>query len=327
MAVRAGLSQLPVTPAVCQLVLAQLEVARAACSRLKHGDDVEALHDFRVALRRARSLLRAFRPWLPPVPRKWRRQLRALARATNAARDTEVMLEWLKAERRKIQAKHRSGYDWLLDRLDGRYQAACAEIAREVLDGFAGIEKRSRLILVSRAKRGRGSKPPVSYAAVTADLIRQHASELNKRLADIDSIEEADAIHAARIRGKRLRYLIEPLADELPSARGLVSEMKRFQDRVGVLCDAFVQARELAAAVEMAGAAAARARLQTALDGQPHESAAQAALPGLIELARRLKAETRRRYAVVERHYLGESSTCFLGPFEALSETLAARRP
>lgn len=327
MAARAGLSQSPVAPAVCRQVLTQLEAAHAACSRLKRGDDVEALHDFRVALRRLRSLLRAYRPWLGRVPRKLRRQLRTLARATNVARDTEVMLEWLRLEaRRKIRGHHRHGYRWLLNQLEERYAAAGAEIAREAPEEFAGVEKRLKAFLVSRARPPR-SQRPIAYATVTADLIRQHVSELNKRLADIGSIEEADAIHAARIRGKRLRYLVEPLVDDVPAAKTMVRRMKRFQDRFGVLCDVFVQARELAAAVEIAGAAVARGRLKTALDGERPDAAVQQALPGLIELARRLKAETRRRYAVVERHYLGERSARFLLPFEALAETLAARRP
>jgi CHAD domain-containing protein len=314
-----------VAQAACQIALTHLDAAHAAHTRLKDGEDREALHDFRVALRRTRSVLRAYRPWLKHIPRKLRRQLRALARATNVARDTEVMMDWLRVERRKIRDPHRAGFVWLQTQLGERYEESCAEITREVLKEFAGMEARLRASLMPIADADRAAPVP-SYAVITADLIRQHVAELAEHLEDIDSVEDAEAIHAARIRGKRLRYLIEPLANELPPTGKIVARMKQFQDRFGVLCDAFVQAREIASVVETVGAEAVRAKLDRALGTRCPDKMNQV-LPGLIALASRLQAETRRRYAVVERHYLGDRASRFLDPFEPFAEELAGRRP
>jgi CHAD domain-containing protein len=316
-----------VAQAACRIALTHLDAAHAAHARLKDGKDTEALHDFRVALRRTRSVLRAYRPWLGHIPRKLRRRLRALARATNVARDTEVMMDWLRVERRKIRDPHRAGFIWLQALLGDRYEASCAEITREVLKEFAGMEARLRASLTPIANADREAAPPApSYAVITADLIRQHAAELAEHLEDIGSVDDAEAIHAARIRGKRLRYLIEPLANEIPAAEKIVARMKQFQDRFGVLCDAFVQAREIASVVETAGAEAARAKLDRALGtGRPDKM--NQVFPGLIALASRLQAETRRRYAVVERHYLGDRARRFLGPFESFAEDLAGPDP
>ena len=318
--------QQPVAQAARRIVLTHLDAAHDAHARLEHAKDTEVLHDFRVALRRMRSVLRAYRPWLEHIPRKLRRQLRALARATNVARDTEVMMDWLRTERRKIRDPHRSGFVWLQALLDERYEKSCAEITREVLKEFAGMEVRLRALLTPVASADREAAPTPSYAVITADLIRQHLAELTDHLADIRSVENAEAIHATRIRGKRLRYLIEPLANELPAAVKIVARMKQFQDRFGVLCDAFVQARELTSAVEAAGAEAARRKLERALGASRAGTSAREALPGLIALALRLRQETGRRYAVVERHYLGKRTEVFIGPFEALADSLA-RRP
>ncbi|HEY9420766.1 MAG TPA: CHAD domain-containing protein, partial [Thermoanaerobaculia bacterium] len=53
------------------LALSFLDQARAARPRLADPSDSEALHDFRVALRRLRSCLRAYRSFLDEsVPRK-----------------------------------------------------------------------------------------------------------------------------------------------------------------------------------------------------------------------------------------------------------------
>jgi CHAD domain-containing protein len=55
------------------VALALLSDADEAARALERRDDEEALHDFRVGLRRLRSALRAFRPWLAQgVPRKQR---------------------------------------------------------------------------------------------------------------------------------------------------------------------------------------------------------------------------------------------------------------
>lgn len=319
---RRSLLRQPVAQAACRIALTHLDAAHAAHARLKEAGDTEALHDFRVALRRTRSVLRAYRPWLGRIPRKLRRHLRALARATNVARDTEVMMDWLRIERRKIRDKHRSGFVWLQALLNERYEESYAEITREMLKEFAGMEERLRASLAPIANADRETMTSPAYAVITADLIRQHLAELAEHLADIRSVEDVEAIHATRIRGKRLRYLIEPLANEAPSAETIVGRMKQFQDRFGILCDAFVQAREIAQAVEAAGAEAARSKLDRALGIRRPDETAQHVLPGLIALALRLQVEMRRRYAVVERHYLGNRASRFLKPVGLFADTL-----
>src|SRR5687767_1386719 len=65
------------------VALAHLADAAHARDRLALGQDAEALHDFRVALRRFRSWERAFRQYTRgEVPKKQRRKLRDLARDT-----------------------------------------------------------------------------------------------------------------------------------------------------------------------------------------------------------------------------------------------------
>ncbi len=324
---RRSLLRQPVAQAAGRIALIHLDATRAARARLEDAGDTEALHDFRVALRRTRSVLRAYRPWLGRIPRRLRRRLRALARATNAARDTEVIMDWLGTERRKTGKNHRAGFVWLETRLIGRYAESSDAIRGEVLQEFSGVEESLRASLAQAANSHREASASSSYAAVTAELIRQHAKDLNEQLCDILSVEDTEAIHAARIRGKRLRYLIEPLAAELPAAKTIIRRLKLFQDRFGVLCDAFVQGRELAAAVETAGAGAARGRLERALGMRRPAGSVQHVLPGLIALARRLRDETHRRYAVVERHYLGDCGGRFLELFESLAGILSGRKP
>src|ERR1700752_1484631 len=80
----------PVERAARDVALRLLERAEEERGRLSDGDDPEALHDFRVAVRRLRSWLKAFKqPLRGSVSGKHRGRLRRVAHATNAGRDAE----------------------------------------------------------------------------------------------------------------------------------------------------------------------------------------------------------------------------------------------
>src|SRR3954466_166851 len=88
------LLSMPAPHAVRAVALARLDEVRSAYDRFIEGDE-DGLHDLRVALRRLRSWLRAFRPEVSDTLRpKTRRRLASLAAATNGARDAEVGLAW-----------------------------------------------------------------------------------------------------------------------------------------------------------------------------------------------------------------------------------------
>lgn len=87
------LLDLPVGRALRRLVRRQMAAAACGLERAQNPDDHKGLHAFRVAIRRQRSRLRAYRRWLGRVAgKKPRRRLREPARATNAARDAHVQL-------------------------------------------------------------------------------------------------------------------------------------------------------------------------------------------------------------------------------------------
>jgi hypothetical protein len=103
------------------VALGHLADAAGARDRLSRGSDDEALHDFRVALRRFRSWERAFREYTrDDISKKRRRQLRDLARDTGASRDLEVHLAWLADQRESLTGRERPGLGWLLSTLDAQ---------------------------------------------------------------------------------------------------------------------------------------------------------------------------------------------------------------
>src|SRR5688500_13807608 len=93
-----------------RIALGLLDQARSAAERLEEESDSEALHDFRVALRRLRSALRSWRDELDgSIGKKHRQALREIQVATSPGRDAEVGLEWLAKQRETLDSNHLPG--------------------------------------------------------------------------------------------------------------------------------------------------------------------------------------------------------------------------
>lgn len=325
MNVPAPLADLPVARGARRVALGFLDAAHAACKRLHDADDAEALHDFRVALRRLRSALRAYRPWLgrDAVPPRLRKRLRKLARATNEARDAEVMLAWLEQPGRRASRNERRGLDWLRTRLQQRRDAAYAHVRGRVAAEFPTLQVALRARLL---KDGAAPVRREDFGAVTRELIAHHAQALAHALAVIGSVDDHAAIHAARIAGKRLRYVIEPLAADDRTAAAAIRSMKAFQDRLGALCDNFVCASELIAAAGDNGGALARVRLQRALGATP-DADNKPALAGLLRAARWVQADIAAAYADIARRYLDKRAARFVATIARTDSRPATGNP
>ena len=171
--------------AVRLVALALLADAAAHRERLTQPGDPEALHDFRVAVRRLRSWLRAHGGTLArSAPKRAQKWLRRLAGATNHSRDAEVFLGWLAAEKGALTDRQRVGAAWLLKRLGAQKSAADAEVVVEVARDF----ERARELLEERLPHFElrmhvhdGARV-TTFAAAMATLVRSHAASLRRRL-------------------------------------------------------------------------------------------------------------------------------------------------
>jgi CHAD domain-containing protein len=233
--------------------------ARSASRRVGAVDDVEALHDFRVALRRLRSWVRAYRAHLgKSVPKRSRRALKVLATATNAGRDAEVQLALVKGASQGWSADRLPGVAWLTGRLEERRDQAYHRALRRVATRFQGMEQTLR----SRLRRRSGDDAE-RFGYVTASLLQAHAAALRGRLAEITQAADEPAIHAARIAAKRLRYLLEPLKRYREEAAPLIDRLRELQDLLGELHDLHLLGAEV---VTSAAPEAARSGLAALME-------------------------------------------------------------
>ena len=228
------------------VALGHLADANAAHARLANQSDDEALHDFRVALRRLRSWERAFRPYLrDDLGKKLRRRLRDLARDTGASRDLEVHLAWLKEQRRSLGRRQRTGLDWLVAELEGRKDDADSVLEKDIDGRFTKLESRLARALESYRERLRLRKdgraaPLPTFAEALAPRVRKAARELETHLGHVRTERDVREGHEARIAAKRLRYLLEPVMRIIPGAADIVDRLKDLQDVLGDLHDAQV---------------------------------------------------------------------------------------
>ena len=211
---------LPPARAVAVIGDALLDTARKAWTRLDDPDDSEALHDFRVALRRLRSVLRAFRVYVEPaVSRKLRRRLRDLTRATNSARDSEVQLGWVNARWPHLTRRERAGARWLLTQLEDRRDEGYAASLAAIEADFAALETRVRKRLERAQRQAADESRSRSFAGAAGELVREHAAALHAYLPNIRAAGDEAEVHLARIEAKRLRYLLELVEGEVDPAR------------------------------------------------------------------------------------------------------------
>ena len=208
-------------------------------------DQPDALHDFRVAVRRLRSWVRAFDDDLSATVRpKAQRRLKRIADATRASRDFEVHIDWLERFARSRKGRYREATEWLLDRTRDRKARADLELQEMLNENLerttAQLTQGLSHYVVSL------DEPSDPFSVALARLIREHAGAARRATARIASIGDRNEAHEARISAKRLRYLLEPLSDAGVDTKPLVERLAKLQDDLGALHDAQIFGSEIA---------------------------------------------------------------------------------
>lgn len=303
-----GLRHRPAHLAVRVVALAYLSDARQALERWGGSGHRDDLHALRVALRRLRSWVRAHRPWLEgSVGRRDRRRLRRLARTTGRCRDLDVQLTSL-ASLKGLPPQGEAAVLWLARRLE-RARARAVHRARPLLEAeFPPLARR----LERRLLRYRGTldpddpwSPPPSLGAASAPALVRVAVELEAALERIRTPSDRAAAHDARIEGKRLRYLLEPLKAGCDGADPLVRELRELQDLLGAMHDAHVLRRELSRRVE--------ASRHTARGPEPE---------GVRALEEHLRATVADTFHALEERWLGGRAVGFVERVAAVAGEL-----
>lgn len=229
-----------------------LATVRANEDGVRRDLDSEFLHDFRVAVRRTRSLLGQVKGVLPPAPlAHFRSELSWLGKITGPTRDLDVYLlkmddyelQLPPAVRRELAplraylvSAQRQAQERLAAHLDEPRYAALLDTWQAFAEGREeGAE----------AEPENAARP---IATVAAARIWRAYRRLSKRGRAIDDDTPDAAVHRLRIDGKKLRYLLEIFSSlYTPEEIGdLIRALKKLQDCLGDFNDYTVQQEALA---------------------------------------------------------------------------------
>lgn len=294
----------PAAQSVRLIAQGYLDAAVEAARRMDDAEDAVALHDFRVAVRRLRTTIRAYRTELRDAvrPRLYRR-LGEIADETNRVRDADVALAWLQPLQPELSARERVGLRWLIERIESRRTKRIEHDLAEARRSFRGAERRLRAGLTIDE-----AVPDRPFAALARGTILAQAQQLDEMLAAVGAPDDPEA-HQARIAAKRLRYLLEPLTEAVPAAARVVARLRTIQNRLGELHDVLELERAVRAGVESVAAERAIQLFEVAISGHATLKRVQVSRgrdpkPGLVAVARRLRDRRASLFAKLRAHGL-----------------------
>ena len=234
----------PAGEAAALVALHHLDAAAAAAARLTDRTDAEALHDFRVAVRRLRVTLRAYPALQRGVAKKQRRRLRKLVSETNAVRDAEAQIAWFRDHTGQFTPSQRAALGALRSRLRARRRRARVHTHQELQRRFAKVERKIRHAAAALPADRGAHETVVPFRAIAAATLLKYAMDLRKRLERTTEPSATD-LHTSRIAAKRLRYVLEPIEQDLVNGARLIARLRQLQDVFGRLTDAHELQAEL----------------------------------------------------------------------------------
>ncbi|MBN2129229.1 MAG: CHAD domain-containing protein [Sedimentisphaerales bacterium] len=201
----------------CRYLRKQLNRLFGQVAGIRRNDDVECVHQARVASRRLRAALGVFQSCFPARKvRKWRQEIRRVTQELGEARDKDVQIAFaaaVAAKMRGTDAKNRPGVErWLL-RLRQEREAVQPAVRAEVdrLEASPALAKlRARVEQTRALLRQQGACVRSEYAfRQSGRQIRKRLRELRKLESCLDDPQAQEEHHQMRIVAKRLRYTLE----------------------------------------------------------------------------------------------------------------------
>jgi CHAD domain-containing protein len=235
----------PADAALRRILRALLAKMKANEDGLRRNLDTEFLHDFRVAVRRTRSILGQFKDVLPGGPRRhFAAEFRWLGGLSGPVRDLDVHLMALSDERASLPPEITPALEVLRDQL-------CHDHHAERKRFVAALDSKRYARLLSEwgtflnKDSGKNRQPaaakPIVRIASQHIWKRYRRAEKDGRAVGPDG--KAEALHQLRIDCKKLRYLLEFFRGMFDAdvADPLIKSLKQLQDILGEHQDLQVQ--------------------------------------------------------------------------------------
>jgi CHAD domain-containing protein len=225
----------------------RLPALNAQLAGVRTADDIEAVHQMRVATRRLRAAFTLFAECLPNKRGdEWQREIKRITRALGAARDTDVQFDWLrKFLARAADPAWHPGINRAMLRLYQQRQRLQLKVveALDRLEAGHTLDDLSTLLRDQVVQARLSNVDPYATEVYhrAADAIRFQLEQFLAYDVCVYQPEHSTELHAMRIAAKHLRYTLEIFAelykDTLKQPLKVVKEM---QELLGDLHDSDV---------------------------------------------------------------------------------------
>lgn len=210
-----------------------MRVARQYEKGIRDDVDTECLHQYRVHLRRVRSLTSLGLMWqTTPEWNRLKTVLRTLQQKTNELRDLDVLLldfPGLQSQLPWDEGERLAGWE---ETLKNRRKAEW----RRVKTWLASEEHRLASQEIDRLLADlRGLGEPWTCRDLASSAFDRSARGLRRSLKGLEPTSPDEAVHEVRIRTKRLRYVLDGLGSlgPPPVIKILSTTLKQTQDGLG----------------------------------------------------------------------------------------------
>ncbi len=235
----------PVKKSAQTIINAFLRVSRQNEKGIIADYDTEFLHDYRVSLRKVRSVLSLFKGvYSPEDTDRLKQDFASLMQKTNSLRDLDVYLLNKKHYFSLVPDDTHEGLEILFDYFAGergREQKRVSQIikSKTYLKEIVRLQK----LFGDGASLVAGPKGDDKSLAFACMSILKRYNKVCKVARSIDENTEDETVHQLRINCKKLRYLIEFFAPIFPEdeIKSLIKSLKVLQDNLGNFNDYSVQ--------------------------------------------------------------------------------------
>ncbi len=242
--------KVPIKTSLCAIVSAYLNVTRLNETGLANDIDTEFLHQWRVSLRKVRSVLTLFKGVVEAQTLdRLNQDFKTIMQDTNLMRDRDVYLLSREDYMAMVPPKAHPGLEILFDLL-GQERNQAFEKVKAMLRSKAYKKQFKALQDLFNAPKTlpAGPKADAPSREFAAELILKRYKKVCKLAKAITAQTPDETIHDLRIQCKKLRYLIESSAPLFDPQKGkdLLKTLKGLQEHLGNFNDQSVQQVTLA---------------------------------------------------------------------------------
>lgn len=231
--------------ALCQILTSLLDDLTLNEAGVRVAADIDSLHNYRVAIRRARVVVKRFKEIMPSNAADYfSAELRWLGQLTSPLRDADTLLAALDEYNKWLPEELSPSLERLRDHLQ---QVQLSERGI-IMTALAG--KKYELFItywrafVENGPAGWNNQAWAIYAGVAGAEIWRQYRKMVRRGRGIGNGSPAEALHELRKDGKKLRYLIEffDMGAQSRELEKLLKQLRRLQDILGAHQDYEVHA-------------------------------------------------------------------------------------